>query len=97
MFVGVGRPSTEGPTLRTNVRKYPGNAGKARKASSRGAPAMITAPEITVMTPAHTALWTDVFIATLPLAVHIVGARGRAGQVRRSISDMAGMLNARRR
>jgi hypothetical protein len=65
MFVGVGRPSTEGPTLRKNVRKYPGNAGKARNASSRGAPARITAPEITVMTPAHTALWTDVFIATL--------------------------------
>jgi hypothetical protein len=36
----------------------------------------VTAPEITVMTPAHTALWTDVFIATLawPQDLPLLGA-----------------------
>jgi hypothetical protein len=32
---------------------------------------MITAPEISVMTPAHSALLTDVFIATLPSPVDV--------------------------
>ena len=65
MFVGAGMPSMLGPSPKTNVRKYPGKEGKARKAIARGAPATITAPEITVMTPAHTALVTDVFILSL--------------------------------
>jgi hypothetical protein len=80
MFVGAGMPSILGPTPKKNVRKYPGKEGKARRAIFRGAPATITAPEITVMTAAHAALVTDVFIATLPSPVHILGACGRAGQ-----------------
>ena len=65
MFVGAGMPSIPGPTPRKNVKKIPGKEGQARKAICRGAPAMRTAPEIIVMMPAHTALLTDVFIATL--------------------------------
>jgi hypothetical protein len=66
MFVGAGMPSIAGPTPRKNVRKNPGQEGKVRKAISRGAPATMTAPEIIVMTLAHIALLTDVFIETLP-------------------------------
>ena len=72
MFVGAGMPSIPGPAPRKNVRKNPGNAGKVRKAISRGAPARMTAPEIVVTTPAHTALLTDVFIAMLPLVSYTI-------------------------
>jgi len=58
-------PSIPGPTANTNVRKYPGHEGKLRKMSAGGAPARTTAPEINVMTPAHTAVVADVFIAAL--------------------------------
>jgi hypothetical protein len=71
MFVGAGMPSILGPTRKKYVRKNPGKEGKARKAISRGTPAMITAPAIAVITPAQTALLTYVCIGIL---AELVGA-----------------------
>jgi hypothetical protein len=65
-------PSMLGPKPRKNARKNPGKEGKVRKASPRGAPATTTAPEMMVITPAHTALLIWVFIAALLISVSIL-------------------------